>query len=273
MIQRDTIYTNVALRPDNTVWWEGARRPGARVGDRLARPPLDAPERRARGPPEQPLHGAGRRGVRRSRRRGRRPEGVPISAILFGARRARAHPARVPGLQLAARHVPGGDAGLGDHGGGHRCGRRRAPRSDGHAPLLRLQHGRLLGALARDGQAPARARRRSSASTGSGGTPRDGSSGRASARTCAFSSGSSSAAGTAARPRRRRSATAPRPGAIRDARPGHPVRGHGGAPPRRSRGLAGEPPEPGGVLPEVRRPPPRGIRAEWEALGSRLRVR
>ena len=50
-----------------------ARRPAARLGDRLARPAVDAPERRGRGASEQPLHGAGRRAARRSRRSGRRP--------------------------------------------------------------------------------------------------------------------------------------------------------------------------------------------------------
>ena len=84
----------------------------------------------------------------------------------------RARPARVPVVQLAARRVPRRDAGLRDDRRGHRQGRRRAPRPDGDAALLRLQHGRLLRPLARGGEAARRTRRRSSASTGSGRTPR-----------------------------------------------------------------------------------------------------
>jgi phosphoenolpyruvate carboxykinase (GTP) len=85
-IQRDTIYTNVALRGDGTVWWEGHDDPPpAAAIDWRGRPwtprsgePAAHPNSRFTAPAERcptlsPAWQA--------------PEGVPISAILFGARR------------------------------------------------------------------------------------------------------------------------------------------------------------------------------------------
>jgi len=87
MLQRDTIFTNVALKPDGTVWWEGhddpppaecldwrgnrwtpdskekAAHPNSRFATPMANNPMLAPE----------VHD---------------PHGVPISAIIFGGRRA-----------------------------------------------------------------------------------------------------------------------------------------------------------------------------------------
>ncbi|HAB19206.1 MAG TPA: phosphoenolpyruvate carboxykinase (GTP) [Verrucomicrobiota bacterium] len=85
-IQRDTIFTNVALKPDGTVWWEGhddpppaecldwqgrpwtpnskekAAHPNSRFTAPMANNPMLAPE-------------------------ADQPEGVPIDAIIFGGRR------------------------------------------------------------------------------------------------------------------------------------------------------------------------------------------
>jgi phosphoenolpyruvate carboxykinase (GTP) len=86
MIQRDTIYTNVALRPDGTPWWEGHDDP----------PPAQALD--WRGEPWTPAcgrpaaHPNGRFTAPAARcatlsRRADDPDGVPLDAILFGARR------------------------------------------------------------------------------------------------------------------------------------------------------------------------------------------
>jgi phosphoenolpyruvate carboxykinase (GTP) len=85
-IQRNTIFTNVALRPDGTVWWEGHDDPPpAKALDWRARPwtpasgePAAHPNSRftvpaAQCPSISPAW--------------QHPEGVPISAILFGGRR------------------------------------------------------------------------------------------------------------------------------------------------------------------------------------------
>ena len=97
------------------------------------------------------------------------------------ARRA----ARLPEPRLGARRLRRRDDGLGDDRRRHRRGRRRAPRPDGDAALLRLQHGRLLRPLAARRPRPLAARPRSSTSTGSAPTRTAASCGRASARTCA----------------------------------------------------------------------------------------
>ncbi|MCX6377630.1 MAG: phosphoenolpyruvate carboxykinase (GTP) [Armatimonadetes bacterium] len=90
-IARNTIYTNVVLKPDNTVWWEGHD---------------DAPPERGidwQGQPWTP--GCGEKGAQPNSRftapvsqcpsiapNWEDPQGVPITAILFGARRARVAP-------------------------------------------------------------------------------------------------------------------------------------------------------------------------------------
>lgn len=90
-IAQDTIYTNVLLRPDGTVWWEGHDE--------------DPPERGIdwQGQPWTPA--CGEKGAHPNSRftapasrcpsispNWENPQGVPISAILFGARRARLAP-------------------------------------------------------------------------------------------------------------------------------------------------------------------------------------
>ena len=82
MIQRDTIFTNVALTADNEPWWEG--RSGVPVTDWQGRVYL-----REHGPAAHPNSrftvSARRNPVYASLAEA--PEGVPISAVLFGGRR------------------------------------------------------------------------------------------------------------------------------------------------------------------------------------------
>jgi phosphoenolpyruvate carboxykinase (GTP) len=91
MIQRNTIYTNVALRPDGTVWWEGHDDP----------PPAEAVDWQGRpwtpASPEKAAHPNSRFTTPAAQCASISPEfenpkGVPIDAMLFGARRQR----RVP---------------------------------------------------------------------------------------------------------------------------------------------------------------------------------
>jgi phosphoenolpyruvate carboxykinase (GTP) len=84
MIQRDTIYTNVAVTDDNQPWWEG-------LDDRV--PALDW-----RGRPYDPANGPAAHPNARFTvaakqcpswsPRAEDPQGVPISAIVFGGRRS-----------------------------------------------------------------------------------------------------------------------------------------------------------------------------------------
>ena len=91
------------------------------------------------------------------------PTGVPISAILFGGRRAHDGAARHRGVRLAPRRVPRLDHGVGDDRGRGRRGRQPAPRPVRDAAVLRLPHGRLLRALAaRSARRPTRRSCRSS---------------------------------------------------------------------------------------------------------------
>ena len=90
MIRRNTIYTNVALRPDGTPWWEGHDDPApAQAIDWQGRPWSAGAEKAAH--PNSRFTTPATECASLSPEFSN-PEGVPIDAILFGARRQR----RVP---------------------------------------------------------------------------------------------------------------------------------------------------------------------------------
>ena len=91
MIQKDTIYTNVALRPDGTPWWEGHDDPPPESAlDWQGRPwtPKSA-EKAAHANSRFTTHASQCPSISPE---WEKPEGVPISAMLFGARRQRTVP-------------------------------------------------------------------------------------------------------------------------------------------------------------------------------------
>jgi phosphoenolpyruvate carboxykinase (GTP) len=90
-ITRDTIFTNVALRPDGTVWWEGHDDPV----------PYNAQDWRGKPWDPEGGHPAAHPNARFTvsikqcpsySSEWEKPEGVPISAMLFGARRQKMIP-------------------------------------------------------------------------------------------------------------------------------------------------------------------------------------
>ena len=91
MIQRNTIYTNVALRPDGTPWWEGHDDPAPPEAlDWQGRPWTPGSKDKAAHPNSRFTAPATQCATRSPEFNN--PNGVPIDAILFGARRQR----RVP---------------------------------------------------------------------------------------------------------------------------------------------------------------------------------
>jgi phosphoenolpyruvate carboxykinase (GTP) len=91
MIQRDTLFTNVALRPDGTPWWEGHDDPApAQALDWQGRPWTPASAEKAAHPNSRftaPATNCATLSPEFAN-----PNGVPIDAMIFGARRQRRIP-------------------------------------------------------------------------------------------------------------------------------------------------------------------------------------
>ena len=87
MVQRDTIFTNVAMTPDGDVWWEGMdREPVDGMLDWQGRPWLSGSGDKAAHPNSRfttPMRNNPALSPSADH-----PQGVPISAIIFGGRRA-----------------------------------------------------------------------------------------------------------------------------------------------------------------------------------------
>jgi phosphoenolpyruvate carboxykinase (GTP) len=91
MIQRNTIYTNVALRPDGTPWWEGHDDPApAEALDWQGRPWTPQSKEKAAHPNSRFTVPAAQ--CASISPEFENPNGVPIDAMLFGARRQRLVP-------------------------------------------------------------------------------------------------------------------------------------------------------------------------------------
>jgi phosphoenolpyruvate carboxykinase (GTP) len=88
---KNTVFTNVALTADGDVWWEGMTKDAAGRSHRLARPRMEPGDGRACAHPNARFAcPAGQCPVIAPE--WENPAGVPISAILFGGRRASAVP-------------------------------------------------------------------------------------------------------------------------------------------------------------------------------------
>jgi phosphoenolpyruvate carboxykinase (GTP) len=149
IIAYDTIYTNVALLPDGDVWWEGkTRTPPDKAIDWTGKEWTPTCGRLAAHPNARFTAPMSNNPVLDDAADD--PNGVEVSAIIFGGRRSRTI---LSGIQLGARGLCWRDRRLGNHRRRDGPNRRRPPRSDGHASVHWLQHPRLPRSLVPDAPA------------------------------------------------------------------------------------------------------------------------
>ncbi len=95
-IQKNTIFTNVVLKPDNTIWWEGLDNPPQQgigwTGQSWKPGMVDAEGKPVKGAHPNSRFTAPASQCPSIAPNWQDPEGVPISAFLFGGRRARVAP-------------------------------------------------------------------------------------------------------------------------------------------------------------------------------------
>ena len=149
-----SIFTNVALTDDGGVWWEGmTEETPAHLTDWQGNswtPDSDQPAAHPNSRFCTPISQ-----IDMLAEEYFSPDGVELSAILFGGRRKTTIPLVTQSRTLVQRRVHGLHVVLRDHSGCGRPGGRAAARPDGHAAVHRLRRGRLpepLGQSLRQGQ-------------------------------------------------------------------------------------------------------------------------